>query len=60
MPNSNIQTFTYEILQNDFQADLVKRTDSQGFAVFIPKDENNSDYAAYLESLKPVEKPKSK
>ena len=38
---------TYEILEN-----IIIAIDEDGKQWFIPKDEANSDYQAYLESLK--------
>ena len=38
---------TYEVLD-----DVIIATDENGKQWFIPKDEANSDYQAYLESLK--------
>lgn len=39
--------FTYEE-----QESIIIKTDENGNKWFIPKDEANSDYQAYLESLK--------
>ena len=51
---------TYEIVLNELGDETIKRTDTDGKTWTIPKDEGNSDYVEYLESLKPVEKAKSK
>jgi hypothetical protein len=52
--------FIYEEVTSKIGSVNIKRTDSDGKEVWIPLDESNSDYQAYLDSLKPVEKPKSK
>ena len=41
-----MEQYTYEVLEN-----YIKRTDTNGAVLFIPKDLDNSDYQAYLESL---------
>jgi hypothetical protein len=40
--------FTYEIVKNEFQAEILKRTDADGKEWWIPMDEANSDYQRYL------------
>jgi hypothetical protein len=40
-------SFTYEVIQEEF-ASVIKRTDENGFVAWIPVDEANSDYQAYL------------
>ena len=40
--------YTYEKITNDFGIDLIKRTDETGLISWIPIDEANSDYQAYL------------
>lgn len=47
-------TYTYEIVKN-LMGEIIKRTDKDGNEVWIPTDPANSDYAEYLESLKPAE-----
>jgi hypothetical protein len=51
---------TYEIVIAATGDEVITRIDPDGKTWTIPKDEGNSDYVAYFESLKPVEKPKSK
>jgi hypothetical protein len=42
----------YEIIKTTFgDADIIKRTDEDGSIWWIPTDEGNSDYQAYLKSL---------
>jgi hypothetical protein len=56
-----MQTFTYEKIVSESGFESIKRTDATDLITIIPVDENNSDYQAYLESLKPLpETPKSK
>ena len=43
----------YEIYQNSFGNDMLKRTDADGKVWFIPIDPANSDYRAYLDRDKP-------
>lgn len=38
----------YEIIEAEFTPTVIKRTDNNGDIWFIPMDENNSDYQAYL------------
>ena len=52
--------YIYEILETLDGGNVLKRTDADGLEAWVPFDESNSDYQAYLESIKPVEKPKSK
>jgi hypothetical protein len=52
--------YTFEFIENEFQNTLLKRTDAEGNETWIPLDESNSDYAAYLASLEPVKTTKSK
>jgi hypothetical protein len=52
--------FTYEIIELEIGGKVLKRTSELNETAWIPIDEGNSDYVAYLGSLKPVEKPKSK
>lgn len=44
--------YEYEKVTTDNGSDYIKRTDENGLYSFIPVDEANSDYQAYLESLK--------
>jgi hypothetical protein len=39
---------TYEIITNVLGSSILKRTDPDGKEWFIPMDESNSDYQAYL------------
>ena len=41
----------YEIVLDSYGQEFVKRTDEDGKVWFIPKDESNSDYQAYLRWL---------
>ena len=42
---------TYEILTDEIRgSQVVKRTDADGTVWFIPMNESNSDYQAYLAS----------
>lgn len=43
---------TYEKITNETGNDLIKRTNEDGSTNWIPIDLANSDYQAYLESLK--------
>jgi hypothetical protein len=43
--------YTYEVVSTDLGVDVIKRTNSDDTVTFIPMDENNSDYQAYLASL---------
>jgi hypothetical protein len=40
--------YTYEITKDTYGQDFLKRTDQDGKIWFIPMDEANSDYQAYL------------
>jgi hypothetical protein len=48
--------YIYEEINNDFDGKSIKRTDEIGNVSWIPCNESNSDYAAYLESLEPKAK----
>lgn len=39
--------YTYEIITNEL-GEVLKRTDESGLVAWIPMDEGNSDYQAYL------------
>ena len=41
----------YEIVENSPWPTMVKRSNDDGSTTFIPMDESNADYVAYLESL---------
>lgn len=44
--------YTYEVIEHDLiNYKSIKRTDENGEVSFIPFDETNSDYQAYLASL---------
>ena len=43
-----MEQYTYEVLETGY----IKRTDENGLELFIPNDSKNSDYQAYLVSLK--------
>jgi hypothetical protein len=43
--------YTYEVIDNDFGVQVIKRTDESDFTTFIPKDPANADYQVYLKSL---------
>jgi len=47
---------TYKERITDFGNVVVERYNDNGTTSFIPKNEANSDYQAYLESLKPEAK----
>jgi hypothetical protein len=56
-----MEKFIYTKIVSESGFESIKRTDSTDLITIIPVDENNSDYQAYLESLKPLpETPKSK
>lgn len=40
--------YTYEKVVSDYGTESIKRTDDNGEISFIPIDEANSDYQAYL------------
>jgi hypothetical protein len=44
---------TYEVIEAPYEgaAEIIKRIDPDGKVWFIPVDEANADYQAYLESL---------
>jgi hypothetical protein len=44
---------TYEVIENSDGVQVIKRIDDEGVIAFIPKDEANSDYQAYLNKDKP-------
>jgi len=45
-------TYTYEVIISELNSSKsIKRTDSDGNQAWIPIDEANSDYQAYLASL---------
>jgi len=44
-------TASYELLETINGTELIKRINEDGSISFIPKDEGNSDYQAYLKSL---------
>lgn len=46
-------TYTYEKVVSDYGTESIKRTDDNGEIVFIPIDQSNSDYQAYLNKDKP-------
>jgi len=39
---------TYELITDENGTETIKRTNQDGSVSFIPKDEANSDYQAYL------------
>jgi hypothetical protein len=41
-------TINYEVLETINGTELIKRMNEDGSISFIPKDEGNSDYQAYL------------
>lgn len=41
----------YEIVESPMGGEVVKRTDADGYVWWIPVDESNSDYQAYLATL---------
>ena len=43
----------YEIIASPSNGEILKRTDEDGTIWFIPMDETNSDYRAYLDRDKP-------
>lgn len=40
--------YTYEFVENSLGGQSLKRTDADGNVWWIPQDEGNSDYQAYL------------
>jgi hypothetical protein len=51
--------FIYEEVTSKIGGVNIKRTDSDGNEAWIPMDEGNSDYIAYLDSLE-EQPPKTK
>jgi hypothetical protein len=45
----------YEVVTSFDEQKVIKRTNEDGTLSFIPMDESNSDYQAYLNKDKPVE-----
>lgn len=46
--------YTYEVITDELsQGKIIKRTDADGLIAWIPMDEANSDYQAYLNKDKP-------
>lgn len=43
----------YELVEMPDGSRAISRVDEDGVVWFIPPDENNSDYQAYLKSLEP-------
>ena len=44
---------TYEIITNEYNEKILKRDNEDGTTSWIPLDESNSDYQAYLNKDKP-------
>ena len=44
---------TYEIITEEDGTQTIKRTNEDGSVSFIPADESNADYQAYLDRDKP-------
>jgi hypothetical protein len=42
--------YTYEVIEN-YNGQVIKRTDEDGNKAFIPTDPANTDYQAYLAQL---------
>ena len=42
----------YKLIENEFGGSYIERTDEAGVISFIPIDEANSDYQAYLNKNK--------
>lgn len=42
--------YTYEVLINSNNEEIIKRTDANGIVSWIPSDTGNSDYQTYLAS----------
>ena len=40
--------YTYEQIDNEIGQKIIKRTDENGLVSWVPLDEANSDYQAYL------------
>jgi hypothetical protein len=47
--------YQYQIIKDEFNAEVIKRADSEGKVLWIPTDPENSDYAEYLASLEATE-----
>ena len=45
--------FTYEEIVNDLGSTLIKKTDEEGKIWWVPLDESNADYQAYLNKDNP-------
>jgi hypothetical protein len=45
--------YTYEVITNDQQSKVIKRTDDEGVETWIPFDDANADYQAYLNKDNP-------
>ena len=43
--------YVYEEITDELGGKMIKRTDENGLVAWIPLDEDNSDYQAYLASL---------
>ena len=43
----------YKLIENEFGGSFIERTDNLGLISFIPIDEDNADYQAYLNNDKP-------
>jgi hypothetical protein len=50
-----MEKFTYELITDELGQEVIKRTDADGKIWWIPMDEANSDYQAYLLSLEPTQ-----
>ena len=42
--------YTYEVIEN-YNGQVIKRTDSEGNEAWVPQDPANTDYQAYLAQL---------
>jgi hypothetical protein len=52
--------YTYKVIESESLGEVftyISRTDENNETVFIPMDETNSDYQAYLDKDKPKKKP---
>ena len=49
------ETYTYEILKNSLNQEIIKRTDSEGKELYIPTDLSNTDYQTYKKQLEESE-----
>jgi hypothetical protein len=45
--------YTYEVIEADFGVKVIKRTDESENTTWIPLDEANADYQAYLNKDNP-------